>query len=129
MELVYLCGNDHATAAAENLDMTRAQLAQLVDQVFKILDMPALIGANSNGIGVFLNGRLDNLLHRSIVREVYDLGAACLQNPAHNIDRRVVAVEKARCGDKAERVVGCRGIRSWGWSVHGDLLISGISAV
>jgi hypothetical protein len=91
--------------------------------------MPALIGANSNGIGVFLNGRLDNLLHRSIVREVYDLGAACLQNSAHNIDCRVVAVEKARCGDKAERVVGCRGIGSWGWSVHGDLLISGISAV
>ena len=46
----------------------------------------------------------DHLVDRAVVAEVDHLGARGLQDAAHDVDRRVVAVEKGRGGEKADLV-------------------------
>ena len=48
---------------------------------------------------------LDHLVHRAVVAEVDHLRAGGLQDAAHDVDRRVVAVEQARRGDEADLVL------------------------
>ncbi len=43
------------------------------------------------------------------VAEVDDLGAGGLQDAAHDVDRRIVAVEQRRGGDEAHLVLGLVG--------------------
>ena len=50
------------------------------------------------GRRALLDRGLDNLLHRTIVAEVHDLGALGLEDPAHDVDGRVVTVEERGVG-------------------------------
>ena len=52
MQLVDLGRHDHAAAAAEDLDVRAAAAAQQVDHVLEELDVPALVAADRDALGI-----------------------------------------------------------------------------
>jgi hypothetical protein len=80
--------------------------AQQVEHVLEELDVPALVRGDGDAVRVFLQRAVDDLLDRAVVAEVDHLASAALQDPAHDVDRRVVAVEEARRGHEAHLVHG-----------------------
>ena len=109
VQLADLLRHNGAAAAAEHLDMPGAQARKLVDHVFEILDVAALVARHRDAVGVLLDGGLDDLVHRPVVAQVDHLGAARLQDAPHDVDRRVMPVEQRRRCDEAEFVY--RGVR------------------
>ncbi len=105
MQLVDLVGDDHAAAAAEDLDVRAAPFAQQVEHVLEEFDVAALVGRDGDAVRVFLQRASDNLFDRSVVTEMDHLAAGRLQDPAHDVDRRVVAVKKAGRGDEPDLVL------------------------
>ena len=105
MQLVDFGGDNHAATTAKYFDMPRAKLAQFIDQILKVFDVPTLIRTDRDSVGVFLHRRLNDLLHRAVMSEVNDLYTASLQDSAHDIYCRIVAIEEACGGDKSERVL------------------------
>ena len=73
--------------------MAAACFFQQVVHVLEILHMPTLVRGNGYGVGIFLYGTVHHLLHTPVVAQVYHLGTAGLHNAAHDIDRRIVAIE------------------------------------
>ncbi len=106
LELGDLARDDDAAAAAEDLDVRGAALLEEIDHVLEELDVAALVGRDRDGLGVLLDGGVDDFLDRTVVAEVDDLGALRLEDPAHDVDRRVVAVEERGGGDEADLVGG-----------------------
>ncbi len=96
--------HDHPAAAAEDLDLRGAALAQQVDHVLEVFDMAALVRADRDALHVFLQRGGDDLVDAAVVAEVDDLGAHALQDAAHDVDRRVVTVEQAGRGHQAHLV-------------------------
>ena len=86
---------------------------QEIDHVLEELDVAALVGGDRDALGVLLDGGVDDLLDRAVVAEVDDLGAVRLQDAAHDVDRRVVAVEQRRRGHETDFVVRLVAVR-WG---------------
>ena len=103
LELGDLRGRDRAAAAAEDADVVGAALAQHVDHVAEVLVVPALVGADGDRVGVLLDRRAHDVGDAAVVAEVDHLGALRLDQPAHDVDRRVVAVEERCGGDEAQR--------------------------
>ena len=101
-----LARHDHAAAAAVDPDVPGAALAQQLDQVAEVLDVAALVRADRDALHVLLDRGGHHLVDRAVVAEVDHLGALALQDPPHDVDRRVVAVEQARRGDEADGVRG-----------------------
>ena len=102
------CGHNGAAAAPINAHMARAALAQPLHQVAEELHVPALVGGNGDGLGVLLDGGFRNLLHRAVVAQVDHLCALGLQNAAHDVDGRIVAVKQRRRRNHAHRRRGRR---------------------
>ena len=102
VQLPHLLGDDHPAAAAEHADRRAAALAEHVHHVPEVLDVAALVGAHRDRMGVLVERRDDDLLHRPVVPEVHHLGPRGLEDPAHDVDRGVVPVEQARRGDEAD---------------------------
>ena len=103
LQLADLLGGDGAATAAEHADMRRPALAQHVHHVLEVLHVPALVAGQGDGVGILLQRRADHILHAAVVAQVDDLGALGLDQPAHDVDRRVVAVEQAGGSDEAQR--------------------------
>ena len=59
-----------------------------------------------HALHVLLDRGGDDLVDRAVVAEVDHLGALALQDPPHDVDRGVVAVEQAGGGDEPHRVRG-----------------------
>ena len=95
---------DHAAAAAEDLDVTAPAFFQQVEHVAEELVVPALVRRHRDALGVFLDRCVDDLLHRSVVSEVDYLSTCRLGDATEDVDRRVVTVEQAGCRDKADLV-------------------------
>ena len=98
--------HDDAAAAADDLDVAGARLAQQLHEVLEVLDVPALVRADGDALHVLLDGGVDDLAHAAVVPEVDDLGPLGLHDPPHDVDRRVVPVEQGGRGDDAHRVLG-----------------------
>ncbi len=103
LQFLDLVQRDGAAAAAEHADVLGAALAQQVDHVLEELDVPALVGRNGDGVGVFLDGRAHDVQHAAVVAQVNDFRALRLDQPAHDVDGGVVAVEQRGGGDEAQR--------------------------
>ncbi len=101
-----LGGDDDAAAAAEDLDVPGTALAEQLDEVLEVLDVPALVGADRHALDVLVDRRLDHLGDGAVVPEVDDLGPLALEDAPHDVDRRVVTVEEGGRGDEAHRVGG-----------------------
>ena len=106
LQLVDLGRDDHPAAAAEDSDVGSSALAQKIQHVFEELDVAALIRRDGDAVRVLLQRGRDDVLDRAVVAEMDHLAAGRLEDAAHDIDRRVVAVEQARGGDKAHLVGG-----------------------
>jgi hypothetical protein len=77
-------------------DVLAALLLQHVDHVLEVLVVAALVGADSDPIGILLDGRAHDVGDAAVVTKVDHFGAACLQQPADHVDGGVMAVEQ-RC--------------------------------
>ena len=101
-----LVAHDHATTTAHDLDVPGAALAQRLHEVLEVLDVPALVRRHGDALHVLLERSVDDLGHGAVVPEVDHLAALALEDPPHDVDRRVVAVEQARGRDEADGVGG-----------------------
>jgi hypothetical protein len=111
-----LARHDDAAAAAENAHVGAAALPEQIDHVLEVLDVAALVRADGDALHVFLQRRRHDFIDGAVVPEVHDLGAHALQKAAHDVDRRVVAVEQARRRDETHLVR---------WPVRGQRLVVG----
>src|SRR5690606_27575691 len=118
LELADLLGGDGAAAAGEDLDVAGVALAQHIDHVLEVLDVAALVAGQGDAVGILLQRGADHVLDAAVVAQVHDLGALRLDQPAHDVDRGVVAVEQAGGGDEAQRGRGL-GLRGGGGGVLG----------
>ena len=103
LELRDLGRRDRAAATAEHADAAGAALAQHLDHVAEVLDVPALVRAHRDRVRVLLDRGPDDLGDSPVVPEVDHLRPTRLDEPAHDVDRRVVAVEQRGRRDDAER--------------------------
>src|SRR6185437_9476841 len=99
-----LLRQDGTTAAAKETDMTTAIGFQQILHVLEELDMPSLVGSDSDTLHVFFDGAFHDLGDRTVVTQVDDLGALGLHDPAHDIDGGIVPVKKSRGGDQPDFV-------------------------
>ncbi len=97
--------HDDAAATADHPHVRRAGLLQQLDEVLEVLDVPALVRRHRDAVDVLLERGVDHLLHRPVVPEVHDLAALALEDPPHDVDRGVVAVEQARRRHQADVVL------------------------
>ena len=109
MQVGDFVGDDNAAAAAEHLDVGAAALAQQVDHIYEMFDVPALVAGDGDALHVLGQGRGDDLVNRAVVPQVHDLGAVRLQDAAHDVDRGVMAVEQ-RCGGHEAHFIGQLGL-------------------
>ena len=68
--------------------------------------MTALVARDGDALHVFLNGGIDNFLHRAVVSQMNNLRTRRLQNASHDVNRRIVTVEKRSGGDEANFIFG-----------------------
>lgn len=88
--------DDDPAAPAEDAHMPGPGLLQRRRQIFEVLDMPALIRADGDTLHILADRGVHHLAHGPVVPEVNDLGPLGLENPPHDVDGRVVAVEQRR---------------------------------
>ena len=101
-----LGGYDHPAAAAEHLDVLATPLPQQIHHVLEVLHVAALVGGHGDALHVLLERRRDDVFHGAVVAQVDHLGAARLQDAAHDVDGGVVAVEQGGGRDEADLVLG-----------------------
>ena len=106
VQLANFCGNNDTAAAAKDLDVFTAALAQQVDHVFEILDVAALVGADGNALRVLLQSGRDHFIDGAVVTQVNHFGTHTLQNAAHDVDGRIVAIKQTGGSDKSHFVRG-----------------------
>ena len=106
MQLANFSGNNHTAAAAKDLNVFAAALAQQVHHVLEILNVPALIRADRDALCVLLQSCCDHFIDRTVVAQVNHLSAHALQDTAHDVDGSVVAVEQTGSRHKAHFVRG-----------------------
>ena len=94
MQLADFRRDNYPAAATEHLDVFTATAFEQIHHVLEVLDMPSLVGADGNALRVFLQGGGDHFIDAAVVAQVNHLGAHALQNPPHDVDGRVVAVEQ-----------------------------------
>ncbi len=103
LQFLDFLGRDGAAAAAEHAHVAGAALAQHVDHVLEVFDVAALVGRQRDRVGVFLQRGAHDIFHRAVVAEVNHFRALRLDDPPHDVDRRVVAIEQAGRGDETQR--------------------------
>ena len=64
--------------------------------------MAALVGADRDGLRIFLQCGGNDILHGTVVPQVYDLGATVLEDPPHDVDGGVMPIEQAGRSDEAD---------------------------
>ena len=78
--------HNYPAATAKHLDVSAAIGFQQVDHVFEEFNVAALIRSDRNALNVFLQSRINDFLHRTVMAEVNHLGTGSLHNPPHDID-------------------------------------------
>ncbi len=94
MELLDLLGDDGPPAAAEDPDVSGAQLAQAIHQVAEELEVSPLVGGDRDGVGVLLDRGRDDLVDGAIVTQMNHLGTLSLEDAPHDVDGGIVSVEQ-----------------------------------
>jgi hypothetical protein len=100
----FLWKNSSSTAA-EYLDMAAAIFFEQVLHVFKEFEVAALVRSDRNSLCIFFNSAFNDLADATVMTQVNDLCSFRLEDPAHDIDSRIVPVEQGRSGDYPDFVV------------------------
>src|SRR5699024_1242031 len=108
VQFLYFPRDNNPAATTKDFDMTSTQFLQKVNHIFKIFNMAALIGRNSDPLGIFLNGGVNNFFNGTVVAEMKHFLSAELKSALHNVDRRVMTYKQSRFTDKPNRM--CRSI-------------------
>ena len=95
-----------AAAATEDTNVSTTAFFQKLDHELEELNMPALVRRNRNALRIFFNRSFHNLFDTAVVPKVNDLGAFLLQNPPHDVDRGIVAIEQRSRRHKTQLVGG-----------------------
>jgi hypothetical protein len=108
-------------------------LPELIHHVPEILDMPALVGRDCNGISIFLNGCTNNIQYAAVVTQMDYFSALSLDQAPHDVDRRIMAIEQRGSGNESQWPdIFSSGLRHLvSGSAHGFLISarSGLSAL
>ena len=107
-QFAYFFGRNRATAATKYLDMRCAKVSQAIDHVTKELIVPALVGADGDAVGVFLDRGPNDVVNAAVVAEVDDFCTLSLDQASHDIDGGVVAIEQGGSGNETQWRPGCR---------------------
>ena len=105
MQFVYLLWQNGTATATENLNMATAIFFQQVFHVFEKLYVAALVGGNGNPLGILFYSTFYNLGNTAVMAQVYDLSSLALEDTAHDIDGRIVSVEKRGCRNDTDFVL------------------------
>lgn len=97
MQFLDLPGEDRTATAAKQAYMAAAVLVQQVLHVFEEFQVAALVRGDGNALYVFFDSAFDDLGYRPVMPQVNDFRPLRLQDPPHDIDRRIVPVKKG-CG-------------------------------
>ena len=84
--------------------MAAAFFPEQVMHVFKIFQGAALVRSKGNGLHIFLNGTVHDLLHRAVMAQVDDFHARSLYDAPHDVDGSIVAVEQGGRRDHPDMV-------------------------
>jgi hypothetical protein len=103
MQLGDLAGHDDAAAATEDLDVLAATRLQQVDHVLEELDVATLVRGDGDSLHILLQRRVDDLLHRTVVAEMDDLGTGPCRM------RRMMLID-ASCPSNSEAAVTKRSL-------------------
>ena len=117
-------GKDGTTSASKKANVRASPVPQQVVEVLEKLQMPPLVGGDGNGLSVFLHGTVYNFGGRTVVTQVDDFSSAFLEDTAHNVDGRIVAVKKRGRGDNPDGVTGLID----GNFLHGCQITTGLGA-
>ena len=106
-------GNGRITAGqgwwrTSHLHLGCPDLVEQRAQVAEELDVASLVGRDRDGLCIFLNGRLDELPDRPVVTEVNHFHTGGLEDASHDVDRRVVTVEKGGRRDDTQVMIRSR---------------------
>src|ERR1700744_372510 len=77
--------------------MAAAILVQQILHVFEELQVAALVRSDGDALYIFLDRAFDDVRYRPVMSQVDDFRTLRLKDPPHDVDRRVVPVEKG-CG-------------------------------
>ena len=103
MEGFDLRRRDGTAASTEDSDVFAAGLIEQLANVGEVLHVAALVGGQRYRVGVFLNGTIDDVPCRAVVTKMNHFRTGGLNQPAHDVDGRVVAVKQRSGGDDAHR--------------------------
>jgi mono/diheme cytochrome c family protein len=98
-------GMKPSASIAPSTGKSQPRTTRSLAEVQEVLDVAALVARQRDALRVFLHGRVGHLLDRAVVAEVDDLAAARLEKAAHDVDRRIVAVEERGGTDDPDRVL------------------------
>ena len=103
-QLLALVGEDRPAAPTEDADVPGVPFHEQVAQIAVELHVTTLIGGHRDGVGVLLDGRLDDVETGPVVTEMDDFGARGLKDAAKDVDGGVVAIEQGGGGHEADLV-------------------------
>ena len=121
LKFLNLSRNNHPTATAKYPNICTPPLCQHVNHVLKKLGVATLVGTDSDALRIFFYGRINNFLDRSVVPKVDDFHAGRLKNTPHDVDRRIMAIKQACCGDESDAVIRFRQRRQWSFRSNSSL--------
>ncbi len=94
---------DGASTATEDTNVLAAGFIEELPNVREVLQVAALVGGQGDGVCVFLDGTIHDVLGRTVVAKVDDLRTGGLHQTPNDVDGSVVAVEQRGGGDDAHR--------------------------
>jgi hypothetical protein len=86
--------------------MATAILIQQIFHVFEKFYMASLVTGNSDALYIFFNGTLYYFGYTAVVPEVNDFCTLALQDAAHDVDGRIVAIEQRGSGYNSNFLLG-----------------------
>ena len=121
LEFLDLVRRDGTAATDHHPDVRGARGLQHVHHVAEILVVPALVAADRDAVGVFLDRSPHDVGDAAVVAEVHDLGAVALQDPADDVDGGIVAVKQGGRAHEAQGAAGGgRFVDPFGRATHRD---------
>ncbi len=86
--------------------MSGSLLLKKVIHVFEVFHVTALVARHGDRLNVFLDGCVDDFLHRTVVAQVNHFAPGGLYDAPHDIDGGIVPIEKAGRGNNPNLVLG-----------------------